>query len=193
MTSHLRQDSYNLVVIGAGSGGLVSAAGAAGVGAKVAIIEENLMGGDCLNTGCVPSKALLSVANRIHALKTCKEYGITINGKIEIDFGEIMTRSELFLTSVIDAQHASFAFTDCPCRFRGTILQCTRVLSAIFFSDSEALGVDVFLGRGVFVGKHSISVNGKLLKFAKCVIATGGRPAIPKIPGLKPDSPILTR
>eukprot|EP01128_Nolandella_sp_AFSM9_P011751 TRINITY_DN867_c0_g2_i2.p1 TRINITY_DN867_c0_g2~~TRINITY_DN867_c0_g2_i2.p1 ORF type:complete len:839 (-),score=196.78 TRINITY_DN867_c0_g2_i2:160-2388(-) len=160
------QDTYNLVVIGAGSGGLVSAAGAAGMGAKVALIEEHMLGGDCLNTGCVPSKALLSAANRIHQLRTSQEYGVKINGTIEVDFGAIMERMRR-LRAVISPADAASRFYN-------------------------ALGVDVFLGRGIFVGKHSVSVNGKTLKFAKCVIATGGRPGVPRIPGVTNDTPYLT-
>merc|ERR1711972_370718 len=90
---------YDLVVIGAGAGGLVTSAGAAGVGAKVALIEAKLLGGDCLNVGCVPSKALLHSANLAHTLKGDAEYleeaGISIENaytSVKVDFGKVMER-----------------------------------------------------------------------------------------------------
>jgi pyruvate/2-oxoglutarate dehydrogenase complex dihydrolipoamide dehydrogenase (E3) component len=84
-----------MLVIGAGAGGLVTAAGSAGLGAKVAIIERAFMGGDCLNTGCVPSKAMLQSARIAHYLRTSSEYGINIKGgssSIEVDFPKVMER-----------------------------------------------------------------------------------------------------
>ncbi len=157
--------SYNLVVIGAGAGGLVSAAGAAGVGARVALIESHLLGGDCLNVGCVPSKALLRCARAVAAVRDVGQFGVKIEGEISVDFGYVMERMR---------------------RLRA---QISPVDSAKRYSDQ--LGVDVFMGRGVFTGKKSIEVNGKTLNFAKAVIATGGTAAIPNIPGLA-DVPFLT-
>jgi len=81
-----------MLVIGGGAGGLVTAAGAAGVGAKVGLIERQFLGGDCLNTGCVPSKAFLKCANVAHTARTASEFGISIEGEIKIDFGKIMAR-----------------------------------------------------------------------------------------------------
>ncbi|TKB28381.1 FAD-containing oxidoreductase [Desulfopila sp. IMCC35006] len=159
------KSSYNLVVIGAGAGGLVSAAGAAGVGARVALIESHLLGGDCLNVGCVPSKALLRCAKAVAAVRDAGQFGVRIEGGISVDFGYVMERMR---------------------RLRA---QISPVDSARRYSDQ--LGVDVFMGRGVFTGKKSIEVNGKTLNFAKAVIATGGTAAIPKIPGLT-DVPFLT-
>ena len=78
--------SYNLVVIGGGTAGLVTAAGAAGLGAKVALIERHLLGGDCLNVGCVPSKALLRAARVIQDLRSAPQFGITLPGDVQIDF-----------------------------------------------------------------------------------------------------------
>jgi len=83
---------YNLIAIGAGAGGLVSAAGSAGLGAKVALIEEHLLGGDCLNFGCVPSKALLRCARNIAEIRRAPEFGVRINGEIQVDFPGIMER-----------------------------------------------------------------------------------------------------
>ncbi len=157
--------SYNLVVIGAGAGGLVSAAGAAGVGARVALIESHLLGGDCLNVGCVPSKALLRCAKAAAAVRDAHQFGVRVDGEISVDFGYVMERMR---------------------RLRAKI---SPVDSATRYSSQ--LGVDLFIGRGVFTGKNSVEVDGKRLTFAKAVVATGGTAAIPNIPGLK-DAPYLT-
>ncbi len=156
---------YNLVVIGAGAGGLVSAAGAAGVGARVALIESQLLGGDCLNVGCVPSKALLRCAKAAAAVRNASAFGVHIDGSVSVDFGFVMER--------LRRLRASIAPVDSARRY------------------SEQLGVDVFIGKGTFTAKNKIEVNGKLLTFAKAVIATGGTAAIPNIPGLK-EAPYLT-
>ena len=156
---------YNLVVIGAGAGGLVSAAGAAGVGARVALIESHLLGGDCLNVGCVPSKALLRCAKAAAAVRNASEFGVNVDGNISVDFGFVMERMRRL--------RASIAPVDSARRY------------------SEQHGVDVFSGKGTFTGKHTIEVNGKTLTFAKAVIATGGTAAIPNIPGLQ-EAPYLT-
>eukprot|EP00466_Bigelowiella_natans_P000100 jgi/Bigna1/56982/fgenesh1_pm.1_\ len=152
---------YNLVVIGGGVGGLVSAAGSAGVGAKVALIEANLLGGDCLNVGCVPSKALLKSAKVAHQLATAKEYGIGIasllTSEVKVDFPAVMER--------LRKLRASIAHHDSAERF-------------------ASLGVDVYLGHGRFKSRNEIEVNGKVLTFARAVVATGGSPNIPAIPGL---------
>ena len=79
-------ENYNLVVIGAGTAGLVTAAGAAGLGARVALIERSALGGDCLNLGCVPSKSLLRSAHAVADLRRSEDLGIRISGNIEIDF-----------------------------------------------------------------------------------------------------------
>jgi len=157
--------SYNLVVIGAGAGGLVSAAGAAGVGARVALIESHLLGGDCLTVGCVPSKALLRCAKAAAAVRSAAEFGVKVSGDVSVDFGFVMERMR---------------------RLRATI---APVDSAKRYS--EKLGVDVFIGKGRFIGKNTIEVNGKTLTFAKAVVATGGTAAVPNIPGLK-EAPYLT-
>ncbi len=157
--------SYNLVVIGAGAGGLVSAAGAAGVGARVALIESHLMGGDCLTVGCVPSKALLRCAKAAAAVRSAGEFGININGEVSVDFGFVMERMRRL--------RASIAPVDSAQRY------------------SEKLGVDVFIGKGRFTDKNSIEVNGQTLIFAKAVVATGGTAAVPNIPGVK-QVPYLT-
>jgi len=157
--------SYNLVVIGAGAGGLVSAAGAAGAGARVALIEAHLLGGDCLNVGCVPSKALLRCARAAAEVRNSGRFGVRIEGEISVDFGYVMERMRRLRAQISPMDSAK--------RYSGQ------------------LGVDLFMGRGVFTGKNSIEVGGKTLTFAKAVIATGGTAAIPNIPGLA-DAPYLT-
>ena len=157
--------AYNLVVIGAGAGGLVSAAGAAGVGARVALVESHLLGGDCLNVGCVPSKALLRCAKVAETVRRAADYGVKVDGNICVDFGAVMERMRRL--------RASIAPNDSATRF------------------TNQLGIDVFIGRGKFSGKNTIEVNGKTLNFSKAVIATGGTAAIPNIPGLH-DAPYLT-
>ena len=159
------RSSYNLVVIGAGAGGLVSAAGAAGVGARVALIEAHLLGGDCLTVGCVPSKALLRCAKAAAAVRNAAEFGVNVGGDVSVDFGYVMERMRRL--------RASIAPVDSAQRY------------------SEKLGVDVFIGRGRFTGKNTIEVNGQTLNFARAVVATGGTAAVPNIPGLK-EAPYLT-
>lgn len=159
------KDSYNLVVIGAGAGGLVSAAGAAGVGARVALIESHLLGGDCLTVGCVPSKALLRCAKAAAAVRDASRFGVKIDGDVSVDFAAVMARMRRL--------RASIAPVDSAERYSGR------------------LGVDLFMGKGAFTGRNSIEVNGKTLKFAKAVVATGGTAAIPDIPGLG-QAPYLT-
>ncbi len=156
---------YNLVVIGAGAGGLVTSAGSAGIGAKVALVEAHLLGGDCLNVGCVPSKALLKSAKVAQAVRRAGEFGIHINGEPIVDFGAVMERMR---------------------RLRA---QIAPIDSAGRYSDE--LGVDVFMGRARFSGPDSVTVNGKTLRFKKAVIATGGTAAIPDIEGLA-SLPYLT-
>ncbi len=157
--------TYNLVVVGAGAGGLVSSAAAAGVGAQVALIESHLLGGDCLNVGCVPSKALLRCAKAAAAVRDASEYGVNIKGEVSVDFSFVMERMRRLRAEVSPVDSAQ--------RYSGQ------------------LGVDLFQGRAVFTGKNSVEVNGKILNFKKAVIATGGTAAIPNIPGLK-ESRYLT-
>jgi len=159
------KEVYNLVVIGAGAGGLVSSAGAAGVGARVALIEAHLMGGDCLTVGCVPSKALLRCAKAAAAVRKADRFGVRIAGEVSIDFPFVMERMRRL--------RAQIAPVDSAERF------------------ASKLGVDVFIGKGRFTGKDQIEVNGKTLNFKKAVVATGGTAAIPPIPGLQ-ESPYLT-
>ncbi len=151
------QNPYNLVVIGGGTAGLVAAMGAAGLGARVALIEKHLMGGDCLNYGCVPSKGLIRAATAWSDVREAEQYGIEVRGEVEVDFGSVMARMR---------------------RLRADISKNDSVQR---FTDA---GIDVFLGTGQFTGPRSIDVDGKTLRFAKAVIATGARAAVPPIPGI---------
>jgi pyruvate/2-oxoglutarate dehydrogenase complex dihydrolipoamide dehydrogenase (E3) component len=148
---------YNLVVIGAGTAGLVTAAIAAGLGAKVALIERHLMGGDCLNVGCVPSKGLIAASRAWAAIRRGEEFGVEGAEAARPDFGAAMARMRRL--------RARIGGNDSARRFAG-------------------LGVDVFLGAGRFCGPGVIEVAGKRLEFAKAAICTGARPADPAIPGL---------
>ena len=150
---------YDLVVIGAGTAGLVVAAGAAGLGLglKVALIEKNLMGGDCLNVGCVPSKCLIRSSRVVAQMREATPFGIQSPDAIEIDFAAVMQRMRRI--------RAGISHHDSAERFRN-------------------LGVDVFLGPAEFVDSGAIAVKTTLLRFKKAVIATGARATRPDIPGL---------
>lgn len=149
---------YHLVVVGAGTGGLVSAAIAAGLGARVALVERHLMGGDCLNVGCVPSKAVIAAAR---SWRAAAESGENFGGpRIE----------------------GTGSFADAMQRMRRLRAGVSRVDSA---SRYRELGVDVFLGEGRFGGPDTVVVGGKSLRFRRAIIATGTRPATPSIPGLE--------
>ncbi|MEB3827435.1 mercuric reductase [Phormidium sp. CCY1219] len=152
------QSVYNLVVIGAGTAGLVTAAGAAGLGAKVALVEKHLMGGDCLNVGCVPSKAIIGSARIVGDIQNAGRFGIRIPEGTEIDFAAVMERMREI--------RAGISHHDSAKRF-------------------QKLGVDVFLGAGQFSGEDTIAVGGKTLKFKKAIIATGARAAKLNIEGLE--------
>lgn len=149
---------YNLVVVGAGTAGLVTAAGAAGLGAKVALVERHLMGGDCLNVGCVPSKALIRAGRAAAEVRAAGRFGVRGADASSVDFAGVMERMRRLRAEI--SPHDSAA------RFRD-------------------LGVDVHLGSGAFVGPDALEVGGRVLRFKKAVIATGARAAAPPIPGLE--------
>ncbi len=158
------KDRYHLVVIGAGTGGLVTAAAAAGLGARVALVERHLMGGDCLNVGCVPSKGVIRAARGWAAAReaAARFHGPEVSGAG--DFAAAMDRMR--------ALRARIAPVDGAARFRD-------------------LGVDVFIGSGTFVSADAVEVEGARLNFRRAVIATGARASAPPIPGLA-DSGYLT-
>jgi pyruvate/2-oxoglutarate dehydrogenase complex dihydrolipoamide dehydrogenase (E3) component len=149
---------YDLVVLGGGPAGLVCAAGAAGLGARVALVERHLLGGDCLNVGCVPSKALIRSARAAADMREAGTFGIGSAMTPKVEFGAVMERMR---------------------RLRAEI---SHHDSATRFSE---LGVDVFIGEGRFRDRRTVDVDGTPLPFAHAVIATGARASHPRIEGLK--------
>ena len=148
---------YNLVVIGAGTAGLVTAAGAAGLGARVALIERDLMGGDCLNVGCVPSKGVISAGRVAATVRRAHEFGVDVPDGVNVDFAAAMRRMRRL--------RARISRNDAASRFRD-------------------LGVDVYFGQAQFLNSGAIDVDGTRLDFKRGVIATGARAAAPPVPGL---------
>ncbi|MGH7165892.1 MAG: FAD-dependent oxidoreductase, partial [Nitrospiraceae bacterium] len=153
---------YNIVVIGAGTAGLVTAAIAAGVGAKVALIEKHLMGGDCLNVGCVPSKGVIRASRAWAEVRQADEFGLHIPPGVKYDFGAAMARMRKL--------RARISHTDSVHRYK-------------------SLGVDVFIGSCRFSRPDTVVVEGpsgnRTLRFAKAAICTGARASTPPTPGLQ--------
>jgi len=162
---HRKPDKYdyNLIVIGAGSGGLVTAYIGAAVKARVALIERHRMGGDCLNTGCVPSKALIRSAKLLHEATQSRKYGIA-NAAMGFDFADVMARVGEIVRKI--APHDSVE------RYAG-------------------LGVDCLQGNARLVSPWEVEVDGRRIAARSIVIATGARPLVPSIPGLA-DAPYVT-
>ncbi len=150
---------YNMVVIGGGPAGLIVAAGAAGLGAKVALVERHLLGGDCLIVGCVPSKCLIRSSRAAADFRDAADFGLRFEGKHEVDFGAVMERMRRL--------RASLSHVDAAKRYQ------------------EELGVDVFLGDAAFTGRDTVEVAGKTLRFKRAAIATGARAAVLPIEGLE--------
>ncbi|MCY7390012.1 MAG: mercuric reductase [Leptolyngbyaceae cyanobacterium CAN_BIN12] len=152
-------ERYDLVVIGAGTAGLVVAAGAAGlgIGLKVALIEKHLMGGDCLNVGCVPSKCMIRSSRVVAEIRDSDRFGVKVNGAIEVDFPAVMRRMRQIRAEISPNDSAD---------------------------RMQKLGVDVFLGQGHFHSSDTIQVDDAILRFKKAVLATGARASHPTIPGL---------
>lgn len=148
---------YNLVVVGAGTAGLVCAIGASRLGARVALVEKNLLGGDCLNYGCVPSKAMIRSARVMGDINRSSEYGIHLTGHAVADFPKVMERMRRL--------RAQISVKDSVERF-------------------VSLGSDIFMGEGKFISRHKLEVDGQVLEFKRAVIATGTRPRQPEIDGL---------
>ncbi|MDT8439963.1 MAG: FAD-dependent oxidoreductase [Wenzhouxiangellaceae bacterium] len=147
---------YNVIVLGAGSAGLVSAYIGATIKAKVALIEKNRMGGDCLNTGCVPSKALLRSARLVQEARESERYGIA-RMDAEFSLSDIMQRVREVITKI--EPH------DSPERYRG-------------------MGVDVIEGAGRLVSPWAVEVDGRTVTARSIILATGAEPLVPPIPGL---------
>ncbi|MBI3804417.1 MAG: mercuric reductase [Nitrospirae bacterium] len=155
---------YHLVIIGAGTAGLVTAAIASALGAKVALIERHLMGGDCLNVGCVPSKALLRAARAWAEIGRAEAFGAASLAGVKHDFGAVMARMRQ-LRAQISPNDSAKRFTE--------------------------KGVDVFIGEGRFVAPDAVEVDGRRLSFSKGVLCTGAHAVLPPIPGLA-EAGILT-
>jgi pyruvate/2-oxoglutarate dehydrogenase complex dihydrolipoamide dehydrogenase (E3) component len=154
---------YNVVVIGAGTAGLVTAAATAGLGGRVALVERDRMGGDCLNTGCVPSKALISSARLVRQIRRAEDWGLEPMDP-RFDFARVFGRMR--------ERRAKIAPHDSQERF-------------------ESLGVDVFRGHARFLSPREVEVDGRRLTAKNFVIATGSRPAVPPVAGLS-EVPFLT-
>ena len=148
---------YNHIAIGGGAGGLVTAYICAAMKAKVALIEKHKMGGDCLNTGCVPSKALIRTASLLSMIKRHEEFGIK-SAQAEIDFAAVMDRVQRVIADI--EPHDS-------------IERYTK------------LGVDCITGEAFLRSPHEVEVNGRVLTTRSITIATGASPFIPPIPGLE--------
>jgi pyruvate/2-oxoglutarate dehydrogenase complex dihydrolipoamide dehydrogenase (E3) component len=155
-----------LISIGAGAGGLVSSKQTARRGYKSALIEKHLAGGDCLNAGCVPSKALLRCARALRAVREVSEFGVSLapGSFPQLDFGRVMERMR---------------------RLR------TRIAPTDSFQIASSLGVDVYQGNARFTSPNTLEVAGKSLNFRTAVVCTGGSPLVPPIPGLQ-ETPFLT-
>lgn len=150
-------ERYNLVVIGGGTAGLVTAAGAAGLGARVALVERHLIGGDCLNVGCVPSKCLIRSSRAAADARRADEFGVRIKDDVKVDFPVAMERMRRI--------RAGISSHDSAARFRD-------------------MGVDIFIGEGCFTGDSAVEVDGLRLPYKKAVIATGARAVTPDVEGI---------
>lgn len=156
--------TYNVVVVGAGPAGLVVAVAGASLGARVALVEKARMGGDCLNTGCVPSKALLASARLAERLRHADRWGLPASDT-PIDFARVIAR--------VRARRAQIEANDSQERM-------------------ESLGIDVFRGAARLASPREVDVDGTRLRARHVVIATGSRPSLPPVEGLAACDPFTT-
>ena len=166
LTGYTRPKRFdaNLLVIGAGSAGLVSAYIAATVKAKVMLVEKTKMGGDCLNTGCVPSKALIRAAKSVADIKRADQFGVSI-GSPSVDFASVMARVQQVIKE-IEPHDSVERFTD--------------------------LGVDCIAGEARFISPWEVEVDGRTISAEKIILATGASPIVPQIPGLDAVEPLTS-
>lgn len=157
-------DRFDLVVLGGGTGGIVASLIAARAGARVALVERDRVGGDCLWTGCVPSKSLLAAADLAHKIRHAETVGLT-PAEPEIDFSAVMEHVQRAIR-VIEPQ-------DSPERLRRE-------------------GVDVFEAEGRFDGPSTLTADGRRLRFRRAIVATGSRPLLPPVDGLSASDPLTT-
>ena len=157
-------DRHDLVIVGGGTGGLVASLIAAGIGARVALVERDRTGGDCLWTGCVPSKSLLAAAHLAHRMRHADAVGLTPSYP-PVDFAAVMDHVHRAIATI--EPH------DSPARLR-------------------AAGVDVIAGDGRFADARTLEVDGRRLRFRTAIIATGSSPALPPVPGLAEAPGLLT-
>jgi len=150
-------DRYNLVIVGAGPGGMLTAVNAVKAGAKVALIERNLVGGACFNIGCIPSKAIIRTARLYAEMRNAENFGAQVPTGISVDFPTAMERMR---------------------RVRARI---SRRISAQSLS---AMGIDVYFGEAQFAGREAVEVEGKTLRFKRALVTSGARPALPAVPGI---------
>ncbi len=155
---------YNMVVIGAGSAGLVTAYISAAVKAKVALIEKHKMGGDCLNTGCVPSKAIIKSAKLAHQMKNASKYGLKVVTP-KFDFKDVMARVHNVISKI--EPHDS-------------VERYTK------------LGVECIQGEAKIISPWEVAVEGRILTTQNITIATGASPFVPSIPGLDKINPLTS-
>ncbi|MBA2350041.1 MAG: FAD-dependent oxidoreductase [Solirubrobacterales bacterium] len=155
---------FDLLVLGGGTGGLVSAQIAAGIGARVALVEQERTGGDCLWTGCVPSKSLLAAAELAHAMRHADKLGLTPH-EAPVDLAKVMEH--------VQAAQATIAPQDSPERLRNA-------------------GVEVYEGHGAFVAPGELRVGGETLRFRSAILATGSAPVLPPVDGLEGIEPLTT-
>ncbi len=148
---------YNLVVLGAGTAGLITALVASSLGARVALIERHLMGGDCLNVGCVPSKAVIKAARTVHDARSAGKLGLDVSDAPP-DFAAAMERMREIRSRI--------SHEDSARRYR------------------DEFGIDVYLGEARFLGQGRVDVDGTELQFKRAVVATGARAVAPGIEGL---------